>query len=187
VLSAVLINRTTLDEAQRRVSLDLRSAWDVLHNEMDRLQLFVSVLSTGKRVDDAYAMPDSRPTGGSGEVRRQCGFDFLTLTDTKGQVLVRSLEPYKTGDILSNDPFVSGALKGETRKGTTCSGSSGFRMKEATWRSGPSLSFEPTPKSKVRAKLLNRPEWRLWPVPVLDDGEKLSGYLRGPAPDRTTG
>jgi hypothetical protein len=36
VLSAVLINRTTLDEAQRRVSLDLRSAWDVLHNEMDR-------------------------------------------------------------------------------------------------------------------------------------------------------
>ena len=117
VLSAVLINRTTLDEAQRRVSLDLRSAWDVLHNEMDRLQLFVSVLSTGKRVDDAYAMPDS-PSNRVAleEVRRQCGFDFLSLTDSKGRVLVRSLDPYKAGDFLSNDPFVSGALERRDEK-----------------------------------------------------------------------
>ena len=55
VLGAVLIRRTTLDEAQRRVSLDLRSAWSVLQGELDRLSLFVSVLGTGKRVDDAFA------------------------------------------------------------------------------------------------------------------------------------
>src|SRR5512143_3231698 len=88
VLSAILINRTTLNEAQRRVSLDLSSAWNVLQNEMDKLQLFVSVLSTGKRVDEAYAIPDSLSNRAALEaVRRQCGFDFLSLTDSRGQVI----------------------------------------------------------------------------------------------------
>jgi two-component system NtrC family sensor kinase len=179
VLSAVLINRTTLDEAQRRVSLDLRSAWDVLHNEMDRLQLFVSVLSTGKRVDDAYARPDS-PFNRVvlEEVRRQCGFDFLSLTDSKGQVLVRSLEPYTTGDILSNDPFVSGALKGETRKGIAVLGQQRLRDEGGNLEERAFTVFEPTPKSKVRAKTAESAGMALVAAaPVLDNGGKVIGAI----------
>ncbi len=179
VLSAVLINRTTLDEAQRRVRLDLRSAWDVLHNEMDRLQLFVTVLSTGKRVDDAYAMPDS-PSNRVAleEVRRQCGVDFLSLTDSKGQVLVRSLEPYKTGDYLSNDPFVSGALKGETRKGIVLLGQQRLRDEGGNLEERSFTVFEPTPKSKVRAKTSESSGMALVAsAPVLDQGGKVIGAL----------
>jgi len=179
VLSAVLINRTTLDEAQRRVSLDLRSAWDVLHNEMDRLQLFVTVLSTGKRVDDAYAIPDSPANRVALEqVRRQCGLDFLALTDSKGQVLVRSLEPYKTGDILSNDPFVSGALKGETRKGLALLSQQRLRDEGGNLEERAFMVFEPTPKSKVRAKTSESAGMALVAAaPVLDEGGKVIGAL----------
>jgi len=179
VLSAVLINRTTLDEAQRRVSLDLRSAWDVLHNEMDRLQLFVSVLSTGKRVDEAYDRPDS-PAGRVAleEVRKQGGFDFLSLTDSKGQVLVRSLEPYKTGDYLSNDPLVSGALKGETRKGIVLLSPQRLRDEGGNLEERAFTVFEPTPKSKVRAKTSESSGMALVAAaPVLDDGGKVIGAL----------
>jgi len=179
VLSAVLINRTTLDEAQRRVSLDLRSAWDVLHNEMDRLQLFVSVLSTGKRVDDAYARPDS-PSNQVAleEVRRQCGFDFLSLTDSKGQVLVRTLDPYKTGDYLSNDPFVAGALKGETRKGIALLGQQRLRDEGGNLQERSFMVFEPTPKSKLRAKTSESSGMALVAAaPVLDEGGKVIGAL----------
>jgi two-component system NtrC family sensor kinase len=179
VLSAFLINRTTLHEAQRRVSLDLRSAWDVLHNETDRLQLFVTVLSTGKRVDDAYANPDS-PSNRVAleEVRRQCGFDFLSLTDSKGQVLVRSLEPYRTGDILSNDPFVSGALRGETRKGISLLGQQRLRDEGGDLEERAFIVFEPTPKSKVRAKTSESAGMALVAsAPVLNDGGKVIGAI----------
>lgn len=179
VLSAVLINRTTLDEAQRRVSLDLRSAWDVLHNEMDRLQLFVTVLSTGKRVDDAYAMPDSPSNRVALEqVRKQCGLDFLSLTDSKGRVLVRSLEPYNTGDLLSNDPIVAGALKGETRKGLALLSQQRLRDEGGDLEERAFLVFEPTPKSKVRAKTSESSGMVLVAAsPVLDDGGKVIGAL----------
>jgi len=179
VLSAVLINRTTLDEAQRRVSLDLRSAWDVLHNEMDRLQLFVSVLSTGKRVDDACARPDSPSSRVAlEEVRRQCGFDFLSLTDSKGRVLVRSLEPYRTGDYLSNDPFVSGALKGETRKGIVLLSQQRLRDEGGNLEERAFTVFEPTPKSKVRAKSSESSGMALLAAaPVMDGGGKVIGAL----------
>jgi len=179
VLSAFLLNRTTLDEAQRRVSLDLRSAWDVLHNEMDRLQLFVSVLSTGKRVDDAYQRPDSPSSRlALEEVRMQCGFDFLSLTDSKGRVVVRSLEPYKTGDYLSNDPLVSGALKGETRKGIVLLSPQRLRDEGGNLEERSFTVFEPTAKSKVRAKSSESSGMVLAAAaPVLDHGGKVIGAL----------
>jgi two-component system, NtrC family, sensor kinase len=179
VLSAVLISRTTLDEAQRRVSLDLRSAWNVLHNELDRLQLFVSVLSTGKRVDDAYAMPDS-PSHRVAleEVRRQCGFDFFSLTDSKGRVLVRTLEPYRTGDYLSNDPFVAGALKGETRKGIALLGQQRLHDEGGDLEERAFMVFEPTPKAKTRAKSSESSGMALVAAaPVRDEGGKIIGAL----------
>jgi C4-dicarboxylate-specific signal transduction histidine kinase len=116
-LSAFIINRTMVNEAQRRVSLDLRSAWSVLHNELDRLQLFVTVLSTGKRVDEAFDRPGSPAQRAALEAaRRQCGFDFLGLTDVKGQVIVRALQPHTTGDYLSNDPNRGPGAQGGSSK-----------------------------------------------------------------------
>jgi hypothetical protein len=118
VLGAWLINRNILNEVQCRVSLDLESVWSVIDGELGRLHLFVSVLGTGKRVEGAYNnlfAPDSRIR--LEEARRMFGFDFLSLTDSKGKVILRTLEPYATGDYLANDPFVSEALKGKAMKG----------------------------------------------------------------------
>ena len=179
VLSAFLINRTTLDEAQRRVSLDLRSAWNMLHNELDKFQLFVSVLSTGKRVDEAYARPDSALSRAALEaVRRQCGFDFLCLTDSKGKVMIRTLQPYKTGDFLSNDPFVAAALKGETRKGIALLGPGRLRDEGGDLEERAFMVFEPTPKSKPRAKTSEAAGMALIAAaPVLDEAGKVMGAL----------
>jgi two-component system NtrC family sensor kinase len=179
VLSAFLINRTTLDEAQRRVSLDLRSAWNMLHNELDKFQLFVSVLSTGKRVDEAYATPDSPANRAALEaVRRQCGFDFLCLTDSKGKVMLRTLQPYKSGDYLSNDPFVVAALKGETRKGIALLGPGRLRDEGGDLEERAFMVFEPTPKSKPRAKTSEAAGMALIAAaPVLDEAGKIMGAL----------
>jgi two-component system, NtrC family, sensor kinase len=178
-VSAFLINRTTLDEAQRRVSLDLRSAWNILSNEQDRLQLVVSVVSTGRRVIEAYATPDSPANREALEaVRLQCGFDFLCLTDSKGKVLIRTLRPYRSGDYLSNDPFVSAALKGETKKGIALLGPGRLRDEGGDLEERAFMVFEPTPKSKPRAKTSEAAGMALIAAaPVMDEGGKIMGAL----------
>jgi len=178
-LSAFIINRTMVNEAQRRVSLDLRSAWSVLHNELDRLQLFVTVLSTGKRVDEAYDRPDSPAQRAALDAaRRQCGFDFLGLTDMKGQVIVRALQPHTTGDYLSNDPIVAAALRGEAAKGMALLGPQRLRNEGGDLEERAFMVFEPTPKSKLRAKTSEAAGMSLMAsAPVFDEGGKISGVL----------
>ncbi len=153
LLGAFLINRTTLNEAQRSVSLNLRSAWSVLNSKFDDLRNLVSVLGTGKRVASAYATPDHVAYRASLEAaRRQCGFDFFSLTDDHGRVIVRTLEPYHTGDDLSNDPFVSGALKGQAVSGFAILSAERLRAEGGDLEERAFMAFEPTPKAKPRAK-----------------------------------
>jgi len=152
-LGAWLINRNILNEAQRRVSLDLGSAWSVIDGELSRLHLFVSVLGTGKRVEGAYSnllAPDSRIR--LEEARTMFGFDFLSLTDSTGKVILRTLEPNTTGDYLANDPFVSEALKGKAMKGFSILSPSRLKAEGGNLLEKAFMVFEPTPMAKQRAK-----------------------------------
>jgi two-component system NtrC family sensor kinase len=153
LFGAALINRYTLDEAQRRVSLDLRSAWSVLQGELEKMRLAVGVVGTGQRVAQAFAEPGTAASRSAIEtVRRECGFDFLSLTDGEGRVILRSLEPYHSGDNLSNDPFISRALGGQTPAGFSLLGPQRLRAEGADLEERAFIVFEPTPKAKPRAK-----------------------------------
>lgn len=153
IIGAWLMNRNILNEAQRRVSLDLGSAWSVIQGDLDKLHLFINVLGTGKRVEAACAFPDSSAYRADLEAaRRQFGFDFLSLTDNKGKVIVRTLEPYNTGDYLCSDPFVSSALKGKTVSGFSILNSKRLLTEGGNLEERSFMVFEPTPKAKLRAK-----------------------------------
>ena len=150
---AALITRYTLREAQTRVSLDLRSAWSVLQGELEKMRLAVKVLGSGQRVAHAFANPEAMAGRASIEaVRRECEFDFLSLTDLQGRVILRSLEPYNTGDYLFNDPFVNRALNGQSVGGFNLLGSQRLRSEGADLEERAFIVFEPTPKAKPRAK-----------------------------------
>ena len=179
LVGARLISRTTLNEAQRRVRLDLRSAWSVLQSELDKLDLYVSVLGTGKRIKEAYAAPDSQAYRASLEaVRRQCGFDFLSLTDRKGRVILRTLDPYNTGDYLSNDPFVKRSLKGETTNGFSILGRKRLQAEGGNLEERAFMVFETTPKAKPRAKASESSGMVLIAAaPVKDENGNISGVL----------
>lgn len=153
LLGAHLINRNILNEAQRRVRLDLRSGWSVINSEIDQIGLFVSALVPGSRVAKAFGEPESQASRASLEAARQkCGFDFLSLTDAGGRVIMRTLEPYYKGDYLANDAFVSGALKGKMTSGLTILGRERLRTEGGNLEERAFIAFEPTPKAKRRAK-----------------------------------
>ena len=179
ILSASLISRNTLTEAQRRVRLDLRSAWSIIQGEIDSLRLFVVVLAGGSRVANAYREPESPACRATMEaVRRKCGFDFLSLTNSEGRVIVRTLEPYHTGDYLSNDPLVSQALQGKTVSGFVILGPQRLHAEGGDLEERAFIVFEPTAKAKPRAKASESSGMALMTAtPVRDEKGNISGVL----------
>lgn len=179
LLGAFLINRTAVEEAQRSVRLNLRSAWGVIHGKLEELRILVSVLGTGKRVAVAYTATDSSAYRASLEAaRRQCGFDFLSLTDEHGRVILRTVEPYHVGDDLSLDPFVSSALKGSTPSGFLTLGAQRLRAEGADLEEKAFMAFEPTPMAKPRAKTFETSGMALIAAaPVKDEKGNIVGAL----------
>ncbi|MDA8141724.1 MAG: cache domain-containing protein [Desulfobacteraceae bacterium] len=152
-VGAYLINRTTVNEAQRRVRLDLRSAWSVVQGELDGLELFLGALSGGKRVQEAFHQPADQANRVLLELaRRQGRCDFLGLTDARGQVILRTLAPYATGDYLAQDPVVGRALKGETVSGFVLLEAGRLRAEGGDLEEKAFMVFEPTARAKLRAK-----------------------------------
>lgn len=179
LLGAFLINRTAVEEAQRSVRLNLRSAWGVIHGKLEELRILVSVLGTGKRVAVAYTAADSSAYRASLEAaRRQCGFDFLSLTDEHGRVILRTVEPYHAGDDLSLDPFVNSALKGSTPSGFSILSAQRLRAEGADLEEKAFMAFEPTPMAKPRAKTFETSGMALIAAaPVKDEKGNIVGAL----------
>jgi two-component system, NtrC family, sensor kinase len=152
-IGGVLVDRSTVNEAQRRVSLDLRSAWSVLQGDLDGLSLFLTALSGGKRVQEAYQRPDSPAFRALLELARLQGrCDFLSLTDAQGRVILRTASPYHTGDYLSQDPFIRKALRGETVSGFALLDPVRLQNESNTLEEQAFMVFEATARAKPRAK-----------------------------------
>ncbi|MBF0524623.1 MAG: hypothetical protein HQK56_05945, partial [Deltaproteobacteria bacterium] len=153
VMGTFFINRTTVEEEQRRVNVDLRSAWSVINGKFNELSILVNVLGTGKRVAGVYQESDSVAYRASLEAARiQFGLDFLGLTDDRGQAILRTRSPYQTGDELANDPFVGAALKGQTTSGFHILSPERLNLEGSELPERAFTVFEPTPKAKDRAK-----------------------------------
>ena len=153
VLGASLIGKTAEREAQRRVQLDLRSAWDVLDGKLKELQLLMTVLAPGVRFGSAYVADSPASSRAALEgLRRDAGLDFLSFTDTKGRVILRTVEPYNSGDVVSNEPFVARALAGEAASGFAILSAERLRTEGGELEEHAFIAFEETPRAKALAK-----------------------------------
>jgi two-component system, NtrC family, sensor kinase len=169
-VGAFLINRSTVNEAQRRVSLDLRSAWSVVQSELGGLELFLGALSGGKRVQEAFQQPAAEEMRALLELaRRQGRCDFLSLTDTQGRVILRTLTPYHTGDYLTQDPFVGRALRGETASGFALLEAGRLQAEGGDLEEKAFMAFEPTARAKLRAKKVETAGLALVAATPVDD------------------
>jgi len=181
VLGAYLFSRTILEEAQRTVKLNLRTAWGVIDGKLEQMKLVVTVLGTGKRVIGAFSGEESEASRTLLEAaRRQCGLDFLGLTDRNGRVILRTLEPYHTGDDLSLDPFVSSALKGSSKSGLAILTAQRLRAEGGELEERAFVAFEATPMAKPRAKSFETSGMALVAAaPVRDERGSVIGAIYG--------
>jgi two-component system, NtrC family, sensor kinase len=178
-VGAFLINRSMVNEAQRRVGLDLRAAWSIIQSELDGLELFLTALSGGKRVQEAYHTPDTGALRALLEVaRHRSRFDFLALTDNQGRVIMRTSTPYQTGDYLTQDTLIRRALKGETVSGFVILEASRLQTEGERLDERAFTVFEPTAKAKLRARTAESAGMALVAAtPVEDDTGIRKGVL----------
>lgn len=109
--SIYFVNTNTIQEAENRVRIYARAAWDIYDAKLDRMRSALEILAQDQAVKD-YLL--QRPGGSQAEavrnylesVRRQQNMDILTVMAPDGTVLLRTRSPYNTGDNRANDPLV---------------------------------------------------------------------------------
>jgi two-component system NtrC family sensor kinase len=113
--SILWVNRNTIREAEERVNLYTRSAWEIYDSKLARLQAAGETLASSgmmvellKNPDDQQKLEEIRSSLEG--IRRAQGMDILNVMDPSGRVLLRARTPEQQGDDLSNDPLVKQAL-----------------------------------------------------------------------------
>jgi len=107
-----LVKNTLIQQAQSKVNHDLASAWMVFNEKLNDIKDIVSLTAAreslheaikGNRMDILLRYLN--------RVRNQYGLDILTLTDSRGRVIVRTRNPEVIGDDVSSDEIVSYAFQ----------------------------------------------------------------------------
>jgi two-component system NtrC family sensor kinase len=144
---------TIISLAEAKVRHDLASAWMVYQEKLNSIRDIVQLsadreflteaLRSGRR-DDLAAKLDG--------IRREFGLDFLTLTDGRGRVVIRSRRPEVFGDDQSRDPFVARALQGRPAAGTQIVGRDELLKEGSRLADQAYFEFIPTPMAAERAE-----------------------------------
>jgi two-component system NtrC family sensor kinase len=111
-----IINRQVIDEAQRRVTLDLSSAKAICkakQNEIETVVKFAAIKEAVLTMCEAKNWSDADVLNRLERIRMNFGLDFLDVIAPDGKVVMRASEPHAVGDYKTSDPSVSSALKGD--------------------------------------------------------------------------
>ncbi|MCX7682514.1 MAG: cache domain-containing protein [Anaerolineae bacterium] len=115
LLSIRYVNRNTIREAENRVRIYARAAWQILDGKMDRVRAATEVLAQDQAVKDLLYAPYDEALYTAvrqrmENIRIREGMDVLTLVKPDGTVLLRTRHPYNAGDSLASDPLVRQVL-----------------------------------------------------------------------------
>ena len=113
-----LIGDNILKHAQKKVQHDQDAAWMVYNNALSELQMIIDF--TTKREDISSLLNTNQMKmlyRSLDEVKKHYKFDFLSLTDKNGIVLVRTSNPEMAGDDKSQCDLIHLALEGTSISG----------------------------------------------------------------------
>ena len=114
-----IVSSTIMTQARRAVDHDFATARTVYEQQLQALKLSVEFVASGTTVQQYLATGDRRSLAAYLErIRRDAGFDFLTLTDARGHVVLRVSQPDHTMDDASSIGIVKAALSGKVAAGT---------------------------------------------------------------------
>jgi two-component system NtrC family sensor kinase len=110
-MSVDYVNNNTISEAENRVRIYARAAWEIHNSGIDRLRSAAEVLAEDQVIKSAlHNLADPQQVELTTEYletfRRQQEMDILNLLTPDGQVILRTRSPYSRGDSLIADPMI---------------------------------------------------------------------------------
>ena len=181
LIGTQLVANTIIWQAQNKVKYDLSTAWWVYNESLHRLRDVVQLTASGRTI------PDLLETGRLKNLeqfltgrRKEFGLDVLTLTDERGQVILRTHHPFHIGDDQSADPFVKKALQREPAASTAIVSPADLQREGSDLAERAFILFVASSRAKENAADREGGGMMLKvAVPVLNDQRRLIGVLYG--------
>ena len=116
------VNNNTIKEAENRVEVYIKAAWEIHEGKTARIRSALEILAQEQTTRDLLRDPENlallRIVRENLEViRREQDMDILTLMDSQGRVILRTRFPYKEGDIVLDDSMVKKVILTKTASG----------------------------------------------------------------------
>lgn len=180
-LGIVLYGKTVLERAQQQVKMDINSARMVYDQKIDNIQFLLQLTARRGVIVKELKQRNTRLLKQMlEEIRLDNNLDFLSLTDKKGIVLVRSRYPFKVGDDRSNDEMVSKALEGEQISGTQILSQKELNEEGDGLAERAFMLFVPIPQAIPRARDRETSGMVIEAaIPVIDKNDDLLGVIYG--------
>jgi two-component system NtrC family sensor kinase len=175
-----LEHRTIFSLAQAKVRHDLSSAWMVYNERLNSIADMIRLSAHREFIRDFLPGDRSELASRIDALRREFRLDILSLTDSRGRVILRSRRPENWGDDLSRDPLIRQALGGRPAAGTQ------IVTRTELLREGDDLAdrayfkFISTPKAAARSED-HEPNGMMLKAaaPILDDRGRVGAVLYG--------
>jgi two-component system NtrC family sensor kinase len=114
-ISVNFVNTTAIREAEGRVQIYTRAAWEVHNGQIEQIHTATQVLAQRAALRNLLQDPNGESLDQTMRedleaIRRERKMDILNLLAPDGTVLLRTRFPYNKGDSLANDPLVQQAI-----------------------------------------------------------------------------
>ena len=116
VTSVNYVNANTIREAENRVRIYARAAWEILDGKTERIRTASEILAQDRTVKDLLRNPEDEEALSAVReyleaVRQEEGMDILNVLSPGGTVILRTRAPYNDGDSLIDDPMVGQVMQ----------------------------------------------------------------------------
>ncbi len=153
--SVSIIKDRVVAEAQTRVRLDLNAARSTIEAKLSEIEIVLRLAASKEVVVDSCVNEDWSDESLRNRlevIRTNLGLDFLTMVSADGRVVLRSSQPYATGDFKMGLSPVRRALDGETVTSIELFSSFEMDLEDPSLSERAFLVLEPTPYARPSAR-----------------------------------
>jgi two-component system NtrC family sensor kinase len=181
VVGSYIVSTTFMMQVRRSVDNAFVTARAIYGQQLETLRLTVQLAASGSTIPEHLAGGRREPLRGYLEgIRRERKFDFLTLTDRQGRVVLRSTQPGRTGDDVSSVSVVAAALAGNVAASTETLPAEMLEQEDPRLREQARIQAVPTPRAEPSPRTEETSGMVLIAAtPVRGPGGEILGALYG--------
>jgi len=181
VVGSWIVSSTIMMQARQSVGHSLATARSLYQQQEEGLRRAVALAASGSTIQQCLASNDNRTLEAYlFSLRKEAGFDFLTLVDPSGRVLMSATRPDRPNDNAPAISVIRSALAGQVTAATE------ILPEEFLWKEDPALAQRarlrtvPTPMAKAGGETeLTSGMALLTAAPVRGSNRTILGALYG--------